>query len=312
MKKIAIISLITSGIMFFLGLILFITGVTNGGGKLIIDSVVNGTSSLVENMLHGINGLQGAFEIEINGNLAHPSVSYNEAYPINGSGYISDYQIALSNEITGMEIHISGGDLDIQTSDSDYFGLEREGWGNFQYYVEDGILYILSIDDFSEVNLYIPEGQSFDKYNLSAMASDVDIEAPISADAAAMFCDGVDIDISRMEAESFDLIANGCEFDIADGRVTDCSLTYIAGDISYNGTITGDVQVMGSAGELGLSLAGDSDQFNYQITSVLSEIDIPGHHMVGLSYQKTIDNSASQDMMIAVNVGSVTLNFTED
>lgn len=310
MKKFAIGTLITSGIMFVLGLVLLIIGISAGGTKLIWDSVANGANSLVEGMLHGINGLQEVYEI--NSHITMPSVSYNEAYPINGSGYISDFQIALSNEITGMEIYISGGDLDITTSDSDYFGLEREGWGNFQYYVEDGILYILSTDDFSDVNLYIPEGQYFDKYNLSAMASDVDIEAPISADAAAMFCDGVDIDISRMEAESFDLIANGCDMDIADGCVTDCNLTYIAGDIGYNGTITGDVQVMGSAGELGLSLAGDSEQFNYQITSALSEIDIPGYHMVGLSYQKTIDNSASQNMMIAVNIGSVTLDFTAD
>lgn len=309
MKKFAIGTLITSGIMFVLGLVLLIIGISAGGTKLIWDSVANGANSLVEGMLHGIDGLQDVYLI--NGHLALPSVSYNEAYPINGSGEISDYQIALSDEITGMEIHISGGDLDILTSDSDYFGLERDGVGNFQYYVENGILYILSTEDFGDVNLYIPEGQFFDKYNLSAMASDVDIEASINADAVAMFCDGVDIDIDRMEAESFDMIANGCEMDIADGYVTDCSLTYVAGDISYSGTITGDVQVMGSAGELEFSLTGDSDRFNYQITSALSEIDIPGHRMAGLSYQKTIDNSASQDMMIAVNVGSVTLDFME-
>lgn len=303
MKKFAMISLITAGVMFALGLGLFIGGGVTGGIKLIEDFSVNGVESLLEDVGGIINVVPEHLIPE------EVKAEYNEAYPILQGGSVNNMQICTRDEVTDVKICIMSGDLEIESvGGTDYLGVDWEGMGRFQYYVEDGTLYVISTENFGDATVYVPEDMVCESYTIAAAASNVDAEV-IKAEEVLFYIGMSEVSIDALEADSLTLEAGECSFEIAQGNVGECSMTYDASDIGYSGSISGNVVVTGSMGNLEFELWGDSDQFNYFINSTMGSVDMPGYHVVGLTQNKTVDNSAGKDMTITSSMGSIEVNF---
>ncbi len=303
MKKFAMISLITAGVMFALGLALFIGGSVTGGIKLMEDFSVNGVESLMENVVGIINVVpENLIPEEV-------KAEYNEAYPIVQGGSVNNMQICTRDEVTDVKICVMNGDLEIESIDgTDYFGVDWEGMGRFQYYVEDGTLYVMSTENFGDTTVYVPEDTICESYTIAAAAGNVDADV-IKAEEVLFYIGMSEVSIDVLEADSLMLEAGECSFEIAGGNVGDCSMTYDASDIDYSGSISGNVEVTGSMGNLEFELLGDSDQYNYFIHSTMGSVDMPGYHVVGLTQNKNIDNNAGKDMTITSSMGSIEVNF---
>ncbi len=303
MKKFTMISLITAGVMFALGLGLFIIGGVSGGIKLIADFSVNGVESLLENIGGIVNIVPEDFIPE------EVNVEYNEVYPISKGGNVSNMQICTRDEVTDVKICVMSGDLDIEsTGGTDYFGVDWEGVGRFQYYVEDGTLYVISTENLGDTTLYVPEDMVCESYTLAAAAGNVDADV-IRADEVFLYVGMSDVSIDMLEADSLTVEAGKCSLEIARGNVGECAMTYEAGDIGYSGSISGNVEVTGAMGNLEFELWGDSDQFNYFIHSTMGGVDMPGYHVVGWTHNKTIDNNAGKDMTITSSMGNIEVDF---
>lgn len=298
MKKFAKISLITAGVMFALGLGLFIGGGVTGGIKLIEDFSVDGAESLLR-IFGGIP--ENVIPEEVK------KAEYNEAYPIVQGGSVNNMQICTRDEVTDMKICVMSGDLEIKSvGGTDYFGVDWEGMGRFQYYVEDGTLYVIST--IGDTTVYVPEDMVCESYTLAAAAGNVDADV-IKAEEASLYFGVSEVSIDTLEADGLTLEAGKCSFKIAQGNVGECSMTYDASDIGYSGSISGNVVVTGSMGNLEFELWGDSDQYNYSINSTMGSVDMPGYHVVGLTQNKTVDNNAGKDMTITSSMGSIEVNF---
>lgn len=105
MKKFAIGSLITAGVMMALGVILAIIGTAVGGKRIIEEGVDN----LLNKVSYVVGGSLGStFSLD------NMTVSFNEAYPVVDTGSISDFEIAVGSEITDVEIYMAKGNLEIR------------------------------------------------------------------------------------------------------------------------------------------------------------------------------------------------------
>lgn len=300
MKKFAMISLITAGIMFALGLGFFITGGVTGGIKLIADFSVNGVESLLEKF----GGVPENFIPE------EVKAEYNEAYPIiQGGGSVNNMQVCTRDEVTDVKICVMSGDLEIESvGGTDYFGVDWEGMGRFQYYVEDGTLYVMSTENFGNTTIYVPEDMVCESYTIAAAASNVDADV-IKAEEVLFYIGMSEVSIDTLEADSLTMEAGKSNFEIAQGNVGECSMTYDTSDIDYSGSISGNVGVIGSMGNLEFELWGDSDQYNYFIHSTMGSVDMPGYHVVGFTQNKTIDNNAGKDMTLNSSMGNIEVDF---
>lgn len=304
MKKFTLISLITAGVMFVLGWGLLITGGVMGGVSLIKEFVTGNVFSLLGD-LHGIlDGFSEEFIPE------EVNIDYNAAYPILEGGGVTNLQVCGRDEVTDMKIYIMSGDLDVQNSGTDDFGVDWEGVGKFQYYVEDGTLYVISTENFGDTTVYVPEDMVYESCTLAAAAGDVFIEE-MKAEEVSVYVGMSDVDIEMLETQNLILEAGKSDLQITEGNVGELTLTYDTSNIWYFGSISGNVEVTGSMGNLEMALWGDSDQYNYFIHSTLGSIDIPGYHVVGLTQNKNINNNAGKDMTITSSMGNIGLEFMD-
>lgn len=302
MKKFAIGSLITAGVMMALGVILAIVGTAVGGKRIIEEGAVN----LLNKVSYVVDGSLGSTFC-----LDNMTVSFNEAYPVVDTGSISDFEIAVGSEITDVEIYMAKGNLEITESDTDQVGIERDGLGRFQYYVEDGTLYVLAATDCGDVSLYLPKEITYEQYKLVVAAGEVTINTPVRAEETIINLGACNAVIDTLETDNLEVESGACNLEIQKGSVSDCNINYSASEISYTGNIAGDVELTGSMGNITLMLNGVSSQFDYDIKSSWGSIDIPGVNMVGWS-QKTIDNNALQNMKINASMSNLMVEYYID
>ena len=70
-----------------------------------------------------------------------------------------------------------------------------------------------------------------------------------------------------------------------------------------------EVDIDGGVGEIRLTLAGEAEDFNYDIDCGVGSINIDGDHHTNLGGEYKIDNLAEKDLRIDCGVGAVEISF---
>lgn len=290
MKKFVLITSIVGGTAFVLGLILAIIGFSKGG----IELFTKGREL--------VSGYVEPYMI---------SVEYNSDYPI-VNGNVNDMQVCSSGELEGVVLNLAVGEMSIEDSDTDYVGIVREGIGEFQYYIEEGILYVNATKDVGEVHIYLPKDLYLTTYNLTSGAGEVNIENKIYATTANLIFGAGDIQIEHLEVEELSLEAGACNLEIADAAVGNLDFSLAAGNVEYTGNIYGNATVDSSMGNVVFSFDEGTEEFNYNVKCHMGNMDIPGFSVVGFSTEKEIDNGASHQMDIDSNMGNLVVQWLEE
>ena len=82
-----------------------------------------------------------------------------------------------------------------------------------------------------------------------------------------------------------------------------------AGNLDYSGTISGNVEIECGVGEVDLDLDGTEQEFNYELSVAMGEIEIEDREYGGLGVNEIIDNHAKKNMTIDCGAGSVSVDF---
>ena len=82
-----------------------------------------------------------------------------------------------------------------------------------------------------------------------------------------------------------------------------------AGNLEYSGTISGNAEIECGAGEVDINLNGTEQEFNYELSVAMGEIEIEDREYGGLGVDEIIDNHAKKDMIINCGAGSVSVDF---
>lgn len=213
-----------------------------------------------------------------------------------------DYGENTYAEIKDMDITVSGGTVEMKTSDtiSEIQIKTYEGNGSCQVYVEDGTLKIKARwrneqflnnwnNDHPRILITVPKGYEFDDVN---------------------------VDVSAGEFLSDEIIASELDIDMAagsaafgDGTVELLSIDCKAGEVLYAGVVSREVETDCSAGNVELQLSGQEQDYNYRIQATAGSIQIGDSSLEGITSTRKIDNNASGNMDLQCSAGSINVTF---
>lgn len=129
--------------------------------------------------------------------------------------------------------------------------------------------------DGAVLEIYVPEGQTLKKVQISAGVGDITVEG------GYLVCEELNLD----------------------SGVGECNL---------KADIQKKVEIEGGIGEVRLELKGKEEDFNYDLENGIGEVVIGGTRLKDLGTDQQIDHGASKDVAVENGIGSVTLLFSED
>lgn len=320
MKKFMKVCAIIALILVLVGLALGIAGSTVKGRNTISEVVDNVTGGRVRINLNpeernwGITIGDDIFDSldEVNYDI-RDSVSFDSNYPVL-NGNIGKY--ALEGTVADMEIEAGGCSFRVRKSGDDSFYVEAEGAGKFQAYVEEETLYIKTTTGSkqwseisgSKVTLYVPANYIFGeiKINLGAGV----LEFPnLHAENAALEVGAGQIEADGAEVQRLEINVGMGQIELTDMNVTDLTAEVGMGEFVAEGALNGNVDAECSMGNLELRIAGQQEDFNYELSGAMGSLTLDGKSYSGFSQEKSIDNGAAKRMELDCSMGNVTVKF---
>lgn len=159
-----------------------------------------------------------------------------------------------------------------------------------------------------DITITIPKGFEAEKLKIKVGAGKVyankvnALEGDFSVGAGEL-----QVDQLTIVNESKYAIGTG-EMKLKDLTAKDITVDSGFGDVKIEGTITGDNNIICNIGHIGLKLDGDKEDYSYNISTALSEVEIDGeryHHIDN----KIINNNTDNKISLNNNIGNITVEF---
>lgn len=158
---------------------------------------------------------------------------------------------------------------------------------------KDGCLSVETADNWQEaggtLKIYLPAGTVFNRVEVDADASDVEINGI----ASKIFL--VNVDASSFVVRNMDVKQLEAELD--------------AGSLQMDGMTNGTVKLDCEAGDLQLTLEEDEKAFDYYIECDMGDVRINGEEYGGFSTEHHVNHHADKVMQIDCETGSVNVEF---
>lgn len=180
----------------------------------------------------------------------------NERYEIHNGNYSDDY-VSLKDEIDSVEITCFNGDLRIKPSSTDYYRLSSSNAEDYQYYVEDGVLYLgiyPNLRPHDEANpetvtLFVPEDEYLDKFYVYFMGDNANISYTLKGDEGIfVFPSGRTFKAARLEFEKLTLQGGNKPMDIEEALATDVQVDVKSDRLSIGALKADNVKVSIASG----------------------------------------------------------------
>ena len=145
------------------------------------------------------------------------------------------------------------------------------------------------------VKVSIPSGTAFDKVSLGVDAGTIELYGEIKADQFL-----VEVGAGEFDA-SATITADKCDLQVGAGTID--IETIDANEISANcGT-----------GEIDMELSGKEQDYNYEISCGIGEVDVNDSEFSGLGVEKTITNDgAKRKVTLECGMGQIDVSFTNE
>ena len=277
------------------------------GGNIAWDSVDDWSHGVAEQIQENMGDVH--YDLEDN-------VDYNSDHEVK-TGTIDPYVLGDESQgITKLQVQAGGCVMEIRVSEDDCFRVEADGMRKFQGYVEDNTLVIRGNSKVSNgegnlngsIDLYVPEGYSFDNVTLDLGAGSLTVEemqtdsleANVGAGKMAfgrLYADQATLDCGAGQMTAEELNSRLLEVSVGMGSVR------LTGDVTER--LTGDCAM----GELKLTLAGEQTDFNYDLSCGMGALKVGADSYNGMAQEKQINNQAAKNMELDCAMGSVVVEF---
>jgi len=301
MKKFLKGCLITVGILFVVGLLLCFIGKANGGQEELKGLFWNERFNI--NLGDGIIGIK-QFDID-------DLDSFDMDFEIS-TGDVE--KKILADACENIDVEIGGGTLTFLPSEDDKIYVEATGVGKFQAYSEGNAVKIKSLKTTSmivgDITVYIPENKALNELSLTVGGGEIDmsqvavvadqIEIELGAgqvEAEGVQCRKIEIEVGAGEAILYDIIAETFAASVG------------MGDITVNGDISKKLDVECAMGNADFELAGEEEDFNYEIECAAGNISLGNSDYSGLGMDKEIDNGAEKNCTLECAMGNISVEF---
>lgn len=162
-----------------------------------------------------------------------------------------------------------------------------------------------------EVVIGIPAGKKFDNVEIVASAGKVTIEHQITGKEVSLEVDAGQMTAAMVTAGELDLETGAGELILDDFAADSLSIDCGVGNVEIRGTAENEVDATCGVGSIVLTLAGDPEDYNYDLSCGVGSIEINGSTYTALGRSKEIDNGASGDISLDCGVGSIVVEIKE-
>lgn len=318
MKKFMKGCAITALVLLILGSVMAVAAVAVKGTTSISEVVESVTGGKLHVDLDpwdndwGIFSGEGYYDIE-------KDVLFDEDHAIVTSGNVE--KSALGTDITNLDIEVGGCEFRFAESEDNSFYLTAHGMGKIQFYVEEGTLYIKSTHRMGNVSdllkaikghkiiLYVPSDYHFEGVDIEMGAGLLEVNGIMTEDIHLEVGAG-SIEVDFLQAKQCNVEVGMGEIVVNDMQIGDVLDTEVGmGSLIMEGTVQGDLTADCSMGAIQMEIAGNENDFNYEIGAAMGTVSIGREEYSGLSHEKTIDNAADKTISVDCAMGAVEITF---
>lgn len=253
--------------------------------------IVDIASDAITEVKKGMEQSSGNFDVD-------EATMFVEEYPI-WEDALPMKKIADVSEVPdSVKITVSGCSLYVKESADGCVYVEGTGGYRLQSYVKDNILYmnvvskgeITSANETVEATLYLPGKWNYFDTSISVGAGNVEMD--------------------KLSTASLNAEVGAGNLLLKDVVAAEVKLSVGAGNITFNGEVNKALEAEATAGMLGITLSGDVEDFNYDVSRVAGVIEIGDTSLKDTELSTTIDNGASKTASLKCAVGKIELSFT--
>lgn len=219
-----------------------------------------------------------------------------------------------ANEIRNLDLTLRSCEFEILESEDDQIRAEIEE-GKEEYFslkVKDGTLHINDIRKNKNhlkavhVNLWVPSDCVFDHIDVTVGAGDVQI--------SRLAANTINIEGGAGKIKAKTLIANNeldAEIGAGDFYITEASLGETDIDCGVGRfkigtcTLNGNADISGGVGDVNIGIVGEKEDFNYELSCGMGELEVFDESYTSLGKDKEIDNGARYTISLECGVGRV-------
>lgn len=231
-------------------------------------------------------------------------IHLGKAYRNSGNGKLSE-EDAVSTDVAfkkNLEISLKYDELILQEYDGDVIKVDTINDEKGDVVISEDADKITIKDTHAgttrtkkQVMVSIPSGTAFDSVSLGVDAGTIELYGEIKAD--------------QFYAE-----VGAGEFDASATITADkCDLQVGAGTIDIETIDANEISANCGTGEIDMELSGKEQDYNYEISCGIGEVDINDSQFSGLGVEKTISNDgAKRKVTLECGMGEIDVSFTNE
>lgn len=220
-------------------------------------------------------------------------------------------------DIRELKIDLRNCDLRIAPSDDDkiYVGIEAGDADHISLKRDEDVLKIIDTRKHFKnlktvsVDIRIPDDHMFDEISMQLRAGDIGIDR-LAANEIEIKAGAGQMDVETLIAkQEFDLELGAGDMEIGEAELGRTDIECGVGSFEIiSCTLGGDANINGGVGEVNVGIAGEKDDFNYELQCGLGELEVFGDSYTSLGKDKKIDNGARYTIALECGVGSVNVH----
>ena len=261
---------------------------------------------------------------------------FDQIFRDNGTniGYHSNNTFSLQesyNGVKSIDIDVSYGEVDIQTGETFSIDASRLPENGLEAYVENGTWMIKEKGDKEHIRIFdfnIPEdGILWDSYNTPIIT--ITVPEDFTADDFKLKVSAGEVTAEKINAKTGEFEVSAGRFTVDELNITDKSDYSVGagqieinsiqakditvdcgvGEIVIEGSVFGDNDITCNVGNVELYLDGTEDDYSYDITRSLGNIDVGEESYQNVSEKVINHNGAENKLKLNCEIGNITVDF---
>ncbi len=166
----------------------------------------------------------------------------------------------------------------------------------------------------AKITITVPKTAEIDKIELKNGAGDVELAGNgVTVKNFILSAGAGDLQVQNWKvSELFSVSSGAGDVEITKSEFRDISIETGAGDFELTADVAGDIDITTGAGQADLSLKGKEEDFNYDLSTGVGEVQIGDASYGGIATSKKIENqNANKTITIDSGVGEVDISFWE-
>jgi len=227
-------------------------------------------------------------------------IEYGEVKIVEGDTFSID---AVRLPESGFESYVSedGTWIIRQEGDNDY-----EFWG---MHFSMGNIFNWNGDLTPRISIMIPKDYVANRISMVVKAGDV------NADVIRATEGKFEVAAGRLVAQQLD-ITEKSDYTIGAGQmilnnvnVKDISVDCGVGDVTINGSVTGESDVTCNVGSVQMELDGEEDEYSYDISSSIGNVNIDNNSYHNITNRVINNESAENNLLLNCEIGNISVDF---